>query len=535
MTWEEIRKEFLKELLKYEERLEKDIREFSKEFLKRLKEQGYQVTPELEAKLSEFVQKSAERLHGLLTKVAKAVAVHKVEKTMRDEFIAKVVKEVFERRWADGRNLSERIWVITDEVREGMKRALREGIRQAKAAQHIAYEMQYEVERLTGERFLHFSTDRIPKWLDDLWETGRKAARDPFARKTWEKVMEKVEDYVEKLSRTGSYYETKKLLNEIRKAVEQGMDELIGRAVNQWLYDRQLYYLRRVARTEAANAFRLAQIKATEDDPDVIGYQWRLSRRHPKPDICDWYANVDFGLGKGVWPKDRVPRTAPHPHCLCYLVERVTPEKKRGAVSFREFWENLPESKKKEVLPRWASKLAHAGVDPNEFLREGGFVKKEEFLRRLGEEKFKALSAIGSALEEVKWRDLKIKPGAGLSKKTLKRLEEFKHIKEVNEILKKIERREPVPSRMWHYLKRKYVDEEKIKSPVELDRQIDKVLKDKEARVFLGNKRYHVISEKYRKCAIIEKDGTRITVFTPEKEKWKGKDLGRIKDLLKIW
>jgi len=401
----------------------------------------------------------------------------------------------------------------------------------------MVYEMQYEIERSVGGRFAQVTTDRIPKWLDDLWETGVKAARDPFSRKTWENVMKKVEEHVEKLSRTGSYYETKRLLNEIRKAVEQGMDELIGKAVNRWLYDRQLYYLKRVARTEAANAFHLAQIKATEEDPDVIGYQWKLSKTHPKADICDFYASVEFGLGKGVWPKDRVPRTKPHPHCLCYLIPRVTPVKTRGAVSFREFWEELPESKKKEVLPRWASKLAHAGVDPNEFLREGEFVKKEEFLRRLGEEKFEALSAVGSALEEVKWRELKIKPRAGLSKRTLKRLEEYRHVKEVNEVLEKVKKGDPVPSKKWHYLKRKYVDKERIKSPIELDRQIDRVLKDEEARVFFSGRRYLVVSEKYGKCAIIEKDGTRVTVFTPQDEEvWKGKkNLGKLKELLKSW
>ena len=84
MTWEEIRKEFLKELIKHEERLEKSLRNFLEVFLKRLKEQGYQITPELEAKLSEFVQKEAERLRGLLARVVKAVAVHTVGKKMRD-------------------------------------------------------------------------------------------------------------------------------------------------------------------------------------------------------------------------------------------------------------------------------------------------------------------------------------------------------------------------------------------------------------------------------------------------------------------
>jgi hypothetical protein len=315
------------------------------------------------------------------------------------------------------------------------------------------------------------------------------------------------------------------------------MDELIEKAVNQWLYDRQLYYLKRVARTEAANAFHLSQIKATQKDPDIIGYQWRLSKTHPRADICDFYASVDFGLGKGVWPKDRVSRTKPHPHCLCYLIPRVTPVKTRGAVSFKEFWEKLPENKKREILPRWASKLAHTGVDPNEFLRSGEFVKKEEFLRKLGEEKFEALSAIGAALEEVKWRELKIKLGAELTKETLRELKKYKHISEVANILKKVEKRKPVSSRMWHYLKRKYVDKEKIKSPIDLDKQIDKVLKDKEARVFFSGKRYHVVSKKYRKCAIIEKNGTRITVFTPEDDEiWEGKKkLGMIKELLKNW
>jgi hypothetical protein len=478
MTWEEIRKEFLKELIKHEERLEKSLRNFSEVFLKRLKEQGYQITPELEAKLSEFVQKEAERLRGLLARVAKAVAVHTVGKKMRDEFIARVVGEVFERRWADGRNLSERIWWINDEIREGMKRVLSEGIRQARAIQHMVYEMQYEIERSVGGRFAQVTTDRIPKWLDDLWETGVKAARDPFSRKTWENVMKKVEEHVEKLSRTGSYYETKRLLNEIRKAVEQGMDELIGKAVNRWLYDRQLYYLKRVARTESANAFHLAQIKATEEDPEVIGYQWKLSKTHPKADICDFYASVEFGLGKGVWPKDRVPRTKPHPHCLCYLIPRVTPVKTRGAVSFREFWEELPESKKKEVLPRWASKLAHAGVDPNEFLREGEFVKKEEFLRRLGEEKFEALSAVGSALEEVKWRELE------------------RHVE---------------------------VRKEYVKNARELNEKFDRILKQKKAKIYAikhkekGYVRFYAISEDGKEVAIFDRDGTRASWFPLDK------------------
>ena len=101
-----------------------------------------------------------------------------------------------------------------------------------------------------------------------------------------------------------------------------GKDELIDKAVKYWLYDRQKYFLKRIVRTEAATAFHVSQIQATENDPYLLGYQWRLSSAHPRVDICDEWARVDQGLGAGVWSKDRVPRGKAHPHCMCYLLPR---------------------------------------------------------------------------------------------------------------------------------------------------------------------------------------------------------------------
>jgi hypothetical protein len=56
-----------------------------------------------------------------------------------------------------------------------------------------------------------------------------------------------------------------------------------------------------------------AVIDSTHDDSTIIGYQWRLSGSHKIFDICDYYANIDMGLGKGVWTKDAVPRHKAHP------------------------------------------------------------------------------------------------------------------------------------------------------------------------------------------------------------------------------
>lgn len=81
------------------------------------------------------------------------------------------------------------------------------------------------------------------------------------------------------------------------------------------------YAAMRLARTELNNAFHTAQIARYEDEPWVLGMQWRLSGSHPtgKRDICDRYAEEDeHGLGEGIFPKDEVPGK-PHPQCLCYL------------------------------------------------------------------------------------------------------------------------------------------------------------------------------------------------------------------------
>src|SRR5690606_3258478 len=45
--------------------------------------------------------------------------------------------------------------------------------------------------------------------------------------------------------------------------------------------------------------------------------------QHPRPDICDLYANQNlYGLGPGGYPPDAVPST-PHPNCLCVRVAIV--------------------------------------------------------------------------------------------------------------------------------------------------------------------------------------------------------------------
>lgn len=84
------------------------------------------------------------------------------------------------------------------------------------------------------------------------------------------------------------------------------------------------YAANRLARTEINNAHHDTTIRLTKGLPWVTGYKWHLSGSHPRPDICNVYAEDDHDdMGAGVFSKGSVP-SKPHPQCLCYLaVEMV--------------------------------------------------------------------------------------------------------------------------------------------------------------------------------------------------------------------
>src|SRR5690606_12522781 len=77
---------------------------------------------------------------------------------------------------------------------------------------------------------------------------------------------------------------------------------------------------RRVFRTELNRAHGTAYMEAGFRVSGVIGTRFLLSPAHPRRDICDMHAKVNrYGLGPGVYPKDRNPWPA-HPNTLSYVV-----------------------------------------------------------------------------------------------------------------------------------------------------------------------------------------------------------------------
>lgn len=113
-------------------------------------------------------------------------------------------------------------------------------------------------------------------------------------------------------------------------ALQQSAKQLAERVrslINPSVAGGVSYSANRLARTEINNSFHRAQIDRRENEPWTTGMHWHLSGSHPKPDLCNVYAErVNYAGGApGVFKSGSVPGK-PHPNCLCYLTTEVVSE-----------------------------------------------------------------------------------------------------------------------------------------------------------------------------------------------------------------
>ena len=164
----------------------------------------------------------------------------------------------------------------------------------------------------------------LPKYLQDVVNFSRRSdltKNDVIALK---KLVRKEFD---RLAQNGVPNRALKTsYKELLDAVESCSDKALKRAIRTAVEEKSRYVAERIAITESARAWYQGFLKDTMDDPDVVAYRWveRVERvestRHPTEDICDEYAKVDaYGLGTGIFPKDKVPVLPVHPNCMCRL------------------------------------------------------------------------------------------------------------------------------------------------------------------------------------------------------------------------
>lgn len=195
----------------------------------------------------------------------------------------------------------------------------------------------------------------------------------------------------ERLSQNGA--PTKALKTAYKQLIETaqtGAEEALNKACWVAMQEKSRYIADRIARTEMARAWADGFIAKMKTDADIVAVKFKLSSRHPVFDICDMYAKADmYGLGAGIYPKDKLPPLPVHPHCLCRYVEviegEVDMQQQRDQVQAagNKWLNSLPESRRVQVLGRKGLKAWEDGEDWRKYMR--GYAGLRDVKGRLNE------------------------------------------------------------------------------------------------------------------------------------------------------
>lgn len=241
---------------------------------------------------------------------------------------------------ADGMTLSEKL--------HGADRAIHKAIQDTVQQQYNKNATVMEMARTLYDGYqsevaVVLKPEELPKYM-------HKVERNLGATREECKDIEKALKNINKLAQNGAPNKAlKTAYNELVEAVESGNDKAVQRAVNTALEEKARYIAERIARTESARAYADGFFSKHQDDKDVVAYEIELSTRHPVFDICDMYTQCNmFNLGKGVYPKDKVPIVPLHPHCLC---------KYKAIIDGKVDMDKMRNQQNQEMV-RWANSLS---------------------------------------------------------------------------------------------------------------------------------------------------------------------------------
>ena len=259
-----------------------------------------------------------EWLQANVSSVIVGTAQDALGQEMARDLPAAALLEALSNPWdGSGLTLSEKIHGASNTMLNDVISTLREQIRRNKTVKDTAQALYdgYKSGHVVREQ-------QLPQYLDELTRWTRRSRENlsqeelKDLQRSIRKVRYQADDLVDDRS-TYNHFRTS--LRELMDKLEHGSEKAAQRALQNAIQEKSRYVAERIARTEGARARYDAFMAQAGEDEDVVAYKWKLGSRHPAEDICDMYANADlYGLGKGVFPKDKVIPQPAHPHCLCH-------------------------------------------------------------------------------------------------------------------------------------------------------------------------------------------------------------------------
>ena len=297
---------------------------------------------------------------------------------------------------ADKITLSKALYTGLKESKNSVKSVIKTAIKEQKSANELA-KMLYE-----GYDFKDDPLKVKEKYPKYLWEksanTKVKNIKTPALRAAYSKILKD---------------ESKLVANQALK--------ISG-------YEKARYYAKRIALNETARAYNDARAFEYSSSKDIQVVKIQMSKTHPRTDICDYYASVDkYGLGAGVYPKDKAPVPPFHPFCRCQMIPKYAheyPKPKLNAKADKEYLDGLKEWQRARILgskdkAKEALKTGDINSVFNAMKPERYKVKSIDEVAEFQKNKKYSQSEIDSIIDE-----LKLKQGAQMPKNIS--LDEFK-------------------------------------------------------------------------------------------------------------
>jgi hypothetical protein len=259
-----------------------------------------------------FAVHQAYKEHPVMQTLQREVAAQiraEAERGYGDSLPQGITDRLFTHSWTpDGLTLSERTTHASILVREMVARTISEQIKKSTSYRQASLAI-FDGYRQGGV----IPVQDVPKYLAETMAIARHASipRDEIL-----KMLKPIRRQIEKGTTAGM----RAAYSQLMDALETQNEKALNRAIFTATQERTRYFADRIARTEMARAYQDGFLLKWDNNDDCVAYQWKLSGRHPRYDICDLYAKANlYGMGAGVFPKDKVPRLPAHPHCMCFL------------------------------------------------------------------------------------------------------------------------------------------------------------------------------------------------------------------------
>ncbi len=144
-----------------------------------------------------------------------------------------------------------------------------------------------------------------------------------------------------------------------------------------------------------------------------------------------------------------------------------------------------------------------------------------------------AAEALVKTLADRQWGQKNLARNKKMTEKLMTQLEAYQEQPEVADFLTRLKNDlTQVDSRELHYMQRRYLDGREFESVGEMDALYQRVIQDPDAQIYqAGGRRYQIRSVREGWIAIVEPDGTRVSIY-PDLEDDFGEPLWNRKNLI---